>query len=227
MLEGRTSAPRSVRLFDHAPLRRRGGSISSIRRGRSQRNVAHHYDLSGALYDLFLDRDLQYSCAYFETAGVIARRGATREEAAPRRQARAQARHESARHRLGLGRARPVSRRDLRRRRSPASPSRTSSTSFRTSARGSAASSERVDFRLLDYRHLDETFDRIVSVGMFEHVGVGALQSSSSRSAVELLKPDGVAVLHSIGRSDRPGRHQSLDRQIHLSRAATFRLCRR
>ena len=84
--------------------------------GKAKKNVAHHYDLSGALYDLFLDRDRQYSCAYFEGARRIARRCAAGQEAPPRRQADDQARHEGARHRLGLGRARPLSGRDLRRR---------------------------------------------------------------------------------------------------------------
>ncbi len=62
-----------------------------------------------------------------------------------------------------------------------------------------------------------EPFDRIVSVGMFEHVGVG-YYDAFFRKCAELLADDGVMVLHSIGRSEGPERHQSLDRQVHLPR---------
>ena len=71
----------------------------------------------------------------------------------------------------------------------------------RAEASGPAA---RVDFRLQDYRASSEQFDRIVSVGMFEHVGVGYYDRSSGRSR-DLLADDGVMLLHSIGRMDGPG----------------------
>ncbi|MBX9876208.1 MAG: cyclopropane-fatty-acyl-phospholipid synthase family protein, partial [Beijerinckiaceae bacterium] len=64
--------------------------------------------------------------------------------------------------------------------------------------------SEAVSFRLQDYRDLDERFDRIVSVGMFEHVGVGHYNAFFRRLSASLAD-DGVAVLHSIGRSEEPG----------------------
>jgi len=64
--------------------------------------------------------------------------------------------------------------------------------------------SNSVDFRLLDYRLLDEPFDRIVSVGMFEHVGVGHYGEFFGKCRA-LLRDDGIAVLHSINRSDGPG----------------------
>ena len=63
----------------------------------------------------------------------------------------------------------------------------------------------RARFELQDYRTLDRKFDRIVSVGMFEHVGVGALSANSSARSRDLLKPDGVLLLHSIGRFGPPG----------------------
>ena len=72
-------------------------------------------------------------------------------------------------------------------------------------------------FELLDYRAADRRFDRIVSVGMFEHVGVVHYRAFFDTVA-RCLKPDGVALLHAIGRSDGPGSHQSLDPQIHLPR---------
>ena len=79
------------------------------RRGRARTNVAHHYDLDGRLYSLFLDADKQYSCAYFETAGRVARRCPTRQEASPCRQAPDRARNPRARHRFGLGWPWPLS----------------------------------------------------------------------------------------------------------------------
>jgi cyclopropane-fatty-acyl-phospholipid synthase len=78
-------------------------SSSTIRIGRAQQNVAHHYDLKDQLYDFFLDRDRQYSCAYFKTAtSRWNRRSSTRSGTS--RQDAAAARPERARHRLGLGR---------------------------------------------------------------------------------------------------------------------------
>ena len=62
----------------------------------------------------------------------------------------------------------------------------------------------RVEFQLQDYRDVAERFDRIVSVGMFEHVGVG-FYDTFFRKCAELLADDGVMLLHSIGRSDGPG----------------------
>jgi len=64
--------------------------------------------------------------------------------------------------------------------------------------------SDRVDFHLADYRTLSGTYDRIVSVGMFEHVGVSHYQTFFDK-VHDLLKADGIALIHSIGRKDRPG----------------------
>ena len=74
-----------------------------------------------------------------------------------------------------------------------------------------------IEFRLQDYRDVPDRFDRIVSVGMFEHVGVGHYDAFFRKCAA-LLDDDGVMLLHSIGRSEGPERHQSLDRKIHLPR---------
>jgi cyclopropane-fatty-acyl-phospholipid synthase len=72
-------------------------------------------------------------------------------------------------------------------------------------ARASAEGLEHlVHFELRDYRSVSETFDRIVSVGMFEHVGIGHYQTFFETIA-RCLEPDGVALIHAIGRSDGPG----------------------
>jgi cyclopropane-fatty-acyl-phospholipid synthase len=170
---------------------------------RARGNVTHHYDLSGQLYDLFLDVDRQYSCAYFETAN------ATLEDAQL-----AKKRHLAAKLDLkpgmkvldigsgwgGLGLylaeicGADVTGVTL-------SEEQHKVSNERASQRGVA---DRVRFLLQDYRKLEQTFDRIVSVGMFEHVGVGHYGEFFSKVKA-LLTEDGTAVVHAINRSDGPG----------------------
>jgi cyclopropane-fatty-acyl-phospholipid synthase len=171
---------------------------------RAQRNVAHHYDLNGRLYSLFLDRDRQYSCAYFP------RGDETLEEAQI-----AKKRHIAAKLCLdrtdltvldigsGWGGLALTLARDYGARVMGV----TLSTEQLSEARARAAAeglADRVSFELLDYRAVDRGFDRIVSVGMFEHVGVGHYRAFFDTVA-RCLNPDGVALLHAIGRSDGPG----------------------
>jgi cyclopropane-fatty-acyl-phospholipid synthase len=172
-------------------------------RGRSRRNVAHHYDLDGRLYDLFLDHDRQYSCAYFEP-GCSSLHEA---QLAKKRHLAAKLRIRPGMRVLDIGcgwgglalylaeicEARVVG--------ITLSEEQYEIARQRARQRGLE---DRVEFRLQDYRDVNETFDRIVSVGMFEHVGVGHYPAFF-RKVRELLAPDGVAVLHSINRSDGPG----------------------
>ncbi len=171
---------------------------------RAKRNVAHHYDLSGQLYDLFLDADRQYSCAYF------AEHGESLEEAQI-----AKKRHIAAKLYLdrpglqvldigsgwgGLGL-------DLARDCGAEVLGVTLSQEQLALARQRALKSglaDRCRFELEDFRNVRGTFDRIVSVGMFEHVGVGYYDAFFGKIR-RLLKDDGVALLHTIGRSDGPG----------------------
>ena len=171
---------------------------------RARRNVAHHYDLNGRLYSLFLDRDRQYSCAYFP------RGDETLEEAQA-----AKKRHIAAKlclNRPGLsvldigcgwgGMALTLAR-DFGAQVTGITLSHEQLTE--ASARAAAEGLEnRVRFELLDYRSVTETFDRIVSVGMFEHVGIGHYREFFDTVA-RCLNPDGVALIHAIGRSDGPG----------------------
>jgi cyclopropane-fatty-acyl-phospholipid synthase len=171
--------------------------------GKAQRNVAHHYDLNGQLYDFFLDRDRQYSCAYFKTG----------EE--PLEQAQLdKKRHIAAKLLLrpgqrvldigsgwggmGLFLSRQFG---------------VDVTGVTLSKEQHAVSSRRaledgvadtVRFKLLDYRQEAGTYDRIVSVGMFEHVGVAHYIEFFTK-VKELLADDGVMLLHSIGRMEPPG----------------------
>jgi cyclopropane-fatty-acyl-phospholipid synthase len=177
-------------------------------RPRSRRNVAHHYDLDGRLYSLFLDADRQYSCAYFEEPD----QSLDDAQLAKKRHLAAKLRMERGKFGkgmrvldigcgwggLGLYLA-EVAGADV--------------TGITLSQEQHAVANERAaekgltdhaHFKLQDYRDVRGSFDRIVSVGMFEHVGVGHYDTFFKKSA-QLLADDGVMVLHSIGRSEGPG----------------------
>jgi cyclopropane-fatty-acyl-phospholipid synthase len=171
-------------------------------RRRARSNVAHHYDLDGRLYSLFLDADKQYSCAYFETPST------TLDDAqlAKRRHLAAKLLVRSGDRILDIGSGwgglglylAEIAGADVTG--ITLSTEQLSASNARAAERGV---SERVRFLLQDYRDMAGSFDRIVSVGMFEHVGVGFYDSFFRRCA-ELLSDDGVMVLHSIGRSEGP-----------------------
>jgi len=172
-------------------------------RGRSVRNVAHHYDLSGGLYDLFLDPDKQYSCAYFETPE------ATLEEAQL-----AKKRHLVAKllvnpdqsvldigcgwGGLGLYLAEVAGARVTG---ITLSKEQLQIANARARDKNLA---QNATFLMRDYRDITGPFDRIISVGMFEHVGVD-YYDRFFRHCAELLADDGVMMLHSIGRPEGPG----------------------
>jgi cyclopropane-fatty-acyl-phospholipid synthase len=169
---------------------------------RAQRNVAHHYDLDGRLYSLFLDADRQYSCAYFENP----------EQSLDDAQL-AKKRHLAAKllpkpnHRVldigcGWGGLALYLAEFCRARVTGITLSKEQWQ--RASERAVEKNlSDRVDFRMQDYRDVPEKFDRIVSVGMFEHVGV-VFYDAFFRKCAELLSDNGVMMLHSIGRSEGP-----------------------
>jgi cyclopropane-fatty-acyl-phospholipid synthase len=185
-------------------LRRWGRGIAQYNPiGKAQKNVAHHYDLSDTLYDLFLDNDRQYSCAYYATGNE------TLEQAQDYKK-----RHIAAKlllkpdHKVldigsgwgGLGLY-------------LSETSGAEVTGVTLSVEQHKVSQDRVKergvddhvrFKLQDYRHEKNTYDRIVSVGMFEHVGVGHYEEFFLKIK-ELLAVDGVALLHTIGRADGPG----------------------
>ena len=172
-------------------------------RRRARRNVAHHYDLDGRLYDLFLDADRQYSCAYFSFPGQ------TLEQAQL-----AKKRHLAAKLALrpgmrvldigcGWGGLALYLARTCGVRVTGVTLSREQHDLARARAHNGGLD-ELVDIRLEDYRDVEGPFDRIVSVGMFEHVGVNHYGAFFAKVR-ELLRPEGVAVLHSINRADGPG----------------------
>lgn len=170
---------------------------------RARQNAAHHYDLSDRLYELFLDRDRQYSCAYFrdgsddlDTAQLDKKRHIA---------AKLLIRPGDKVLDIGSGWGglalylagecgADVTGLTL------------SSEQHRAAMRRAAAAglSDRVRFYLRDYREEAGSYDRIVSVGMFEHVGINHYGAFFAKVKL-LLKPQGIALLHSIGRKDGPG----------------------
>ncbi|WP_421709046.1 class I SAM-dependent methyltransferase [Algihabitans sp.] len=170
---------------------------------RSRKNVHHHYDLSRGLYDLFLDADRQYSCGYYATEATDL------EQAQRDKKLHIAAKLKLDRPNLkildigcgwgglALYLAETAEAEVL---------GITLSTEQLALARERARQrglDKRVRFELIDYRHLEGSFDRIVSVGMFEHVGPAHYRTFFDRIA-ELLRPDGVALVHSIGSTHAP-----------------------
>jgi cyclopropane-fatty-acyl-phospholipid synthase len=169
--------------------------------GRARRNVAHHYDIDGAIYDLFLDSDRQYSCGYFTE-------GADLEEAqlAKKRHLAAKLAIEPGQRVLDIGSGWGGLGLYL------AKATHCDVTGVTLSSEQLKVSRERaareglnraVHFEFKDYRKVEGRFDRIVSVGMFEHVGVNHY-GAYFRKLRDLLSDDGVALIHTIGRSEPP-----------------------
>jgi len=170
---------------------------------RAKSNVAHHYDLGDELYRLFLDDDWQYSCAYFETPGQSLEQA----QLAKKRHIAAKLLLQPGQRVLDIGcgwgglamylaqtagaggvLGITLSQEQL-------------ATARRRAAQ--AALQDRLEFRLTDYREVQDSFDRIVSVGMFEHVGL-AYYDSYFQHCRRLLRPDGVMLLHTIGCTGEP-----------------------
>ncbi len=170
--------------------------------GRSKANVAHHYDLNGALYELFLDSDRQYSCAYFADPGDDLERA----QAQKKRHIAAKLLVEPRHRVLDIGSGWGGMAIYLAQTTGAHVTGVTLSEEQHKVSRQRAEElglSDRVEFLLRDYRDVKETYDRIVSVGMFEHVGIGHYPKFFGKVR-DLLRDDGVALLHTIGRADGP-----------------------
>lgn len=171
-------------------------------RTRSRRNAAHHYDLDGRLYSLFLDADKQYSCAYFETPDMQLDDA----QLAKKRHIAAKLLVKDGQRVLDIGSGwgglglylAEIAGADVTG--VTLSTEQLQVATARAAEKGLTGSAR---FQLRDYRDVEGTFDRIVSVGMFEHVGARFYDAYFKRCA-ELLKEDGVMLLHSIGRSQGP-----------------------
>jgi cyclopropane-fatty-acyl-phospholipid synthase len=167
---------------------------------RSKNNVAHHYDLDGRLYSLFLDADKQYSCGYFETPD------ATLDDAqlAKKRHLAAKLLIKRGDRVLDIGSGwGGLSLYLAEMTGAKVSGVTLSTEQLQVSNARAAEKNLPAKFFLEDYRDISGPFERIVSVGMFEHVGVDFYETYFRRCA-ELLTDDGVMMLHSIGRSEGP-----------------------
>ena len=165
---------------------------------RARKNVAHHYDLSDDLYELFLDEDKQYSCAYFTDPKNSLEQAQLDKKAHIAAKLALEPGHRVLDIGCGWGGMAlflnkvagvdvlgvTLSEHQLRIARERAKE---------------AGVSDRVKFELIDYRLLDKQFDRIVSVGMFEHVGAKHYDEFFAKCR-DLLKPEGVMLLHTIGK---------------------------
>lgn len=186
------------------------GRLRDMKRGfdqwnpayRSKQNVAHHYDLSGELYDLFLDADKQYSCAYFRDPGMTLEQA----QAAKKAHIAGKLLIEPGMRVLdigcGWGGMALTLARDYGARVVGVTLSEEQIKVARDRAKA-AGLEDRVAFHLMDYRKVEGPFDRIVSVGMFEHVGVPHYREYFGKVR-DLLTPDGVALIHTIGRLRPP-----------------------
>jgi cyclopropane-fatty-acyl-phospholipid synthase len=191
-----------VKALDKARLAFRSLHQRNDRR-RAKSNIARHYDLDARLYDLFLDSDRQYSCAYFEHAG----QSLDDAQRAKKRHIAAKLLPNDGMTALDIGCGfggmalylggvvgAKVTGVTLSEEQFAVASERARQSGF----------GDRLDFRLQDYRDVPESFDRIVSVGMFEHVGVRGYDEFF-RTVRRQLKDDGVMLLHAIGRNSVPG----------------------
>jgi cyclopropane-fatty-acyl-phospholipid synthase len=171
--------------------------------GTAQRNVAHHYDLNGQLYELFLDSDKQYSCAYFHSSDDSLEDAQLNKK----RHIAAKMILQSGMKVLDIGSGWGGMALYLGREFGADVTGVTLSTEQHAVSSRRALETglaDRVRFKLLDYRQEPGSFDRIVSVGMFEHVGAAHYVEYFSKVKT-LLKEDGLMLLHAIGRMEPPG----------------------
>lgn len=194
-------------------LKTRLGSINRQRQSRA--NVKHHYDIGNGLYRLFLDDDMQYSCAYWPRPDM------TLEEAQAAKKAHIAAKLALApgQRILDIGCGWGGMAITLAKLEAVEVLGITLSEEQLALARERAAAAgvaDRVHFELIDYRDLAARepgrFDRIVSVGMFEHVGAANFETFF-RAAANLMTADGVMLLHTIGRFGRPGATDAFTRK--------------
>lgn len=192
----------AVRLAFWRPRRRSAFRENHNWRRQARRNAAHHYDLSSRLFSLFLGEDLQYSCAYFSDPAM----GLDEAQEAKKAHIAAKLDLRPGLKLLDIGCGWGGLALYLHRLAGVEVLGVTLSEEQLAVARARAAAAgvqDRVRFELIDYRDVRGSFDRIVSVGMFEHVGPPHYRAFFD-CCRRLLAPDGVMLLHTIGRADGP-----------------------
>ncbi|WP_375260200.1 class I SAM-dependent methyltransferase [Citreimonas sp.] len=169
---------------------------------RARKNVAHHYDISDDLYRLFLDEDMQYSCAYFARPEMTLEQAQEAKKAHIARKLRIEPGMRVLDIGCGWGGMAMTLARDFGAQVTGVTLSQNQHATA-TKRAEAAGLSDRVKFELRDYRKVQDNFDRIVSVGMLEHVGLPHYGDYFDK-VCDLLDPDGVALIHTIGNVEAP-----------------------
>ena len=175
--------------------------VSSNYIPKSKKNVAHHYDLSDKLYDLFLDQDRQYSCAYFNSPNdTLEQAQLNKKELIAKKLLLEEGQNVLD---IGSGWGGMASYLSKRSNVNVKGVTLSEEQIAYSKQRKIDESLNKVEYELQDYRNVEESYDRIVSVGMFEHVGTPHYQEFFDK-VYQLLNETGVALIHTIGRIDQP-----------------------
>ena len=168
----------------------------------SKNNVAHHYDINEDLYKLFLDKDMQYSCAYFHNPNISLEQAQKDKKEHIIRKLQIDKNMSVLDIGCGWG---GMAIEIAKSTGAKVKGITLSENQFKTASERAQKEglSDKVTFALQDYRNETEKYDRIVSVGMFEHVGVKYFKTYLSK-ANEILKENGVFLLHTIGQRGKP-----------------------
>ena len=168
----------------------------------SKNNVAHHYDINEDLYKLFLDKDMQYSCAYFHNPNISLEQAQKDKKEHIIRKLQIDKNMSVLDIGCGWG---GMAIEIAKSTGAKVKGITLSENQFKTASDRAQKEglSDKVTFALQDYRNETEKYDRIVSVGMFEHVGVKYFKTYLSK-ANDILKENGVFLLHTIGQRGKP-----------------------
>ena len=168
----------------------------------SKNNVSHHYDISESLYDLFLDANRQYSCAYFKNENDTLEQAQENKMNHITKKLNIQANQKV----LDIGSGWGTLAIHIAQKTNASVTGITLSENQLEYSKKKAKElnlGNQVEFKLADYRELNEKFDRIVSVGMFEHVG-RKFYRKYFNTVSKLLNDQGIALIHTIGSSNPP-----------------------
>jgi len=169
---------------------------------KSKKNVSHHYDISEKLYDLFLDSNRQYSCAYFKNENNTLEEAQQNKIEHIIKKLNIQPNQKV----LDIGSGWGTLAIELAKKTKASVTGITLSKNQLKYSNNKAKEmnlSNQVEFKLMDYRQLNEKYDRIVSVGMFEHVG-RKFYNKYFKVVSNLLNNSGVALIHTIGSNNPP-----------------------
>ena len=169
---------------------------------KSKQNVSHHYDLKEDLYKLFLDKDMQYSCAYFHNENISLDQAQIDKKNHIINKLQISDKMKVLDIGCGWG---GMAIEIAKQTGAKVKGITLSENQFETASKRvqEEGLSEKITFKLQDYRDENETYDRIVSVGMFEHVGIKYFKEYLKKT-YDLLKDSGVFLLHTIGQRGVP-----------------------